>query len=85
MWAIFAAPRIPAFGLGLTGLTGRGPDSPAIGSDTPGLWRSRHSRVRSGFSGLGSPDTPRIRPDTTDFWYRGTHRPDWSDQFGIPV
>jgi len=23
LWAIFAAPRIPAFGLGWTGLTGR--------------------------------------------------------------
>ena len=26
------------FGLGRAGLTGRGPNSPAIGSDTPGLW-----------------------------------------------
>ena len=54
MWAIFAAPRIPAFGLGWTGLTGRGPDSPAIGSDTPGLWWFRHSEFRS------SPDTPDL-------------------------
>ena len=50
-----------------TGLIGRGPDSPAICSDTLGLWWSRCSGFRSGFSGLGSPDTPRIHPDTTDF------------------
>ena len=53
--------------VGGTGLTGRGPDSPAIGSDTPGLWWVRHSGFRSGFPGLGSSDTPRIRPDTPDF------------------
>ena len=41
-----------------TGLIGRGPDSPAICSDTLGLWWSRCSGFRSGFSGLGSPDTP---------------------------
>ena len=77
MWAIFAAPRIPAFGLGWTGLTGRGPDSPAIGSDTPGLGPEN--------SGLGSPDTPSRCPDTPDFWSRVAHRPDQSDRFGIPV
>ena len=85
MWAIFATPRIPAFGLGWTGLTGRGLDSPAIGSDTPGLWWFRHSGFRSGFSGLSSPDTPSIRPDTPDFWFRVALRPDRSDWFGIPV
>ena len=45
MWAIFTAPRILGFDLGRTGLIGRGPDSPAIGSilrvcgglDIPGL------------------------------------------------
>ena len=52
MWAIFAAPRIPAFGLGWTGLTGRGRivrpldrilrvcgdlDVPELGPDSPDL------------------------------------------------
>jgi len=68
LWAIFAAPRILGFDLGRTGLTGRGPDSPAIGSDTPGLWWFRHSGFRSGNSGLGSPDTPSRCPDTPGFW-----------------
>ena len=68
MWAIFAAPRILGFDLGRTGLTGRGPDSPAIGSDTPGLWWFRHSGFRPGNSGLGSPDTSSRCPDTPDFW-----------------
>ena len=58
MWAIFAAPRILGFDLGRIGLTGRGPDSPAIGLDTPGLWWFRHSGFRSGFSGIGSLYTP---------------------------
>ena len=68
-----------------TGLTGRGPDSPAICSDTLGLWWSRCSGFRSGFSGLGSPDTPSICPDTPDFWSRVALRPDRSDRFGIPI
>ena len=85
MWAIFAAPRILGFDLGRTGLTGRGPDSPAIGSDTPGLWWFRHSGFRPGNSGLVSPDTPSRCPDTPDFWSRVAHRPDRSDQFGIPI
>jgi len=50
-----------------TGLIGRGPDSPAICSDTLGLWWSRCSGFRSGFSGLGGPDTPSICPGTLDF------------------
>ena len=73
------------FGLGRTGLTGRGPYSPAICPDTPGSWGFRYSGYGSGFSGLGSPDTPSIRPDTPDFWSRVVHRPDRSDRFGIPV
>ena len=68
MWAIFAAPRILGFDLGRIGLTGRGPDSPAIDLDTPGLWWFRHSGFRSGFSGFGSPDTPSRCPDTPGFW-----------------
>ena len=61
-----------------TGLIGRGPDSPAICSDTLGLWWSRCSGFRSGFSGLGSPDTP-------DFRSRVAHKPDRSYRFGIPI
>ena len=68
MWAIFAAPRILGFDLGRIDLTGRGPDSPSIGSDTPGLWWFRHFGFRSGFFGLGSPDTPSRCPDTPGFW-----------------
>ena len=68
MRAIFAAPRILGFDLGRIGLTGRGPDSPAIGLDTPGLWWFRHSGFRSRYSGLGSPDTPSRCPDTPGFW-----------------
>ena len=72
MWAIFAAPRILgliwAGPVGETGLTGRGPDSSAIGLDTPGLWWSRHYGFRPGNSELGSPDTPSRCPDTPGFW-----------------
>ena len=40
------------FGLGRTGLTGRGPDSPAICPDTPGSW------------GLGIPGMVPDSPDS---------------------
>ena len=53
-----------------TGLTGRGPDSPAICPDTPGLQWSRRSGFKFEFSGLGSPDTLRIRPDNPDLGFR---------------
>ena len=59
-----------SFGLGRTGLTGRGPDSPAICPDTPGSWGFRYSGYGSGFSGLGGPDTPSICPGTPDFGLR---------------
>ena len=64
----FCRAKDSRFDLGRTGLTGRSPDSPAIGSDTPGLWWSRHSGFRPGNSGLGSPDTPSRCPDIPDFW-----------------
>ena len=81
-----AATRILGFGLGRTGLTGsRGPDSPTIGSDTPGLGWFRHSGFRPGNSGLGSSDTQSRCPDTLDFWSQVAHRPYRSDRFGILV
>ena len=58
------------FGLGRTGLTGRGPYSPAICPDTPGSWGFRYSGYGSGFSRLGGPDTPSICPGTPDFGLR---------------
>ena len=68
-----------------TGLTGRGPDSPAICSDTPGLWWSRHYGFESEFSRLGSPDTPRVRSDNSDFGFRVSPSHDRSDRFCRPV
>ena len=44
-------------------------ETPGISPDTPGLgYSGRNSGYRPGNSGLGSPDTPGIRPDTLDFW-----------------
>ena len=68
-----------------TGLIGRGPDSPAICSDTLGLWWSRCSGFRSGFSGLGCSDTLRIRPDNPDLGFRVSPSHDRSDWFCRPV
>ena len=64
-----------------TGLTGRGPDSPAICSDTPGLWWSRHSGFGSEFSGLGSPDTPRVHPGNLNLGFRVSPNHDRSDRY----
>ena len=63
-----------------TGLTGRGPDSPAICSDTPGLWWSRHSGFGSEFSGFGSSDTSGVRPDNSDLGFRVSPSHDRSDR-----
>ena len=64
-----------------TGLTGRGPDSPAICPDTPDLKWSRRSGFKFGFSGLGSLDTLRIRPDNPDLGFRVSPSHDRSDRF----
>ena len=49
------------------GLTGAWTSLTGMGPETPGLQWFSYSEFMSEYSGLGSPNTPRIRPDTPDF------------------